>query len=67
MKKGCIITLTDNSNLGNRLQNYALQKFLEKNFIDCDTLWLVDKKESIKKIITYRIKGFILQTGDFRL
>lgn len=37
MKVG-IVTIIDNNNYGNRLQNYALQYFLEKNGISCATL-----------------------------
>ncbi len=33
-----IITIIDNNNLGNRLQNYALEKILENNNIDCITI-----------------------------
>lgn len=44
--KIAIITANDNNNYGNRLQNYALQKFLENNFQICkiETIWY-DKKE----------------------
>lgn len=59
MKKGCIITLNGNNNLGNRLQNYAMQKYLENNNIKCDTLWCNNKDNCIKKILEY-IKIIVL-------
>ena len=62
MKKGCIVTLTDNNNFGNRLQNYALQKYLEKNSIECDTLWYKDKPNFIKNIVK---KLIIIVTASF--
>lgn len=37
MKIG-IITINDNNNYGNRLQNYALQSYLKKMGADCNTL-----------------------------
>ena len=42
--KVAIITLSGHSNYGNRLQNYALQKFLS-NYVDVvDTIWYEDNK-----------------------
>ena len=38
MKKVAIITIDDNNNYGNRLQNYAVQKFLEKMNFYVETL-----------------------------
>ncbi len=49
MKKVAIITLNDNNNYGNRLQNYALVNFLKKMEIDPETIWL------------YSSYGFILK------
>lgn len=53
MKVG-IITITDNNNYGNRLQNYALEKVLFDMNVDVKTIW--DKKyakrtQKAKKII----------------
>ena len=38
MKKIGIITINDNDNYGNRLQNYAIQNVLEKNKVKSITL-----------------------------
>ncbi len=40
MKKVLIITLSGNNNFGNKLQNYALSKILEKENLVCKTLWV---------------------------
>lgn len=38
-KKIAILTLTDNYNLGNRLQNYAVQYYIESHFnVKCETI-----------------------------
>lgn len=44
MKKAAIITICDNYNYGNRLQNYALHKVLINLGIKNDTIW--DEKEN---------------------
>ncbi|WP_286312476.1 polysaccharide pyruvyl transferase family protein [Romboutsia ilealis] len=56
MKKVGIITLNGYSNYGNRLQNYALQKFIEMHGFECETI--IDKgyliqteKNKIKKLL----------------
>ncbi len=49
MKKGLIITLYDNNNYGNRLQNFALQNILSK-YINVETYNNVHKDEETKKI-----------------
>ena len=36
--KTAILTIDDQSNYGNRLQNYAMQNVL-KRFGDCQSLW----------------------------
>lgn len=55
MKKVAIITICDNNNYGNRLQNYALNEIIKKIGYESVTLW--DKKEnSIKKKIKLIIK-----------
>lgn len=47
MNKSAIITICDNSNYGNRLQNYALHKILNKMNVDNITIW--DKREKTLK------------------
>lgn len=62
MTKVGIVTICDNSNYGNRLQNYALYKTLDNMGIKCSTLW--DKKENtIKSKIKMTIKK-ILPTNN---
>lgn len=39
MKKIGILTINDNANYGNRLQNYALEYFLSNNGFDTRTIW----------------------------
>ena len=51
MRKIGIITINDNNNYGNRLQNYALQFFLENNNIKCSTIVYRTKQKRIKEII----------------
>ena len=41
MKKIGIVTLNDYVNFGNRLQNYAVQKILNKN--GCETITLLNE------------------------
>lgn len=41
-----IITINDNSNYGNRLQNYALSRYLNINFGTVKSLWHKDTHES---------------------
>lgn len=40
MKKVGIITLSGNDNYGNKLQNYALKKYIEKLNFDVHTIWI---------------------------
>lgn len=35
-----IITLCSNDNFGNKLQNYALKKYLEKHNLSVNTIWI---------------------------
>ena len=64
MKKVGIITLTDNANFGNRLQNYALSTVIKRNGIECETLWKRDNK--IKKYIREFIYFIKLRNiGDY--
>ena len=57
--KVAIITINEQNNYGNRLQNYALQKFLLKCVSNVDTIWwnrencLINKKWNIKLLIKY--------------
>lgn len=45
MKKVGILTLNGNYNFGNKLQNYALIKFIEEEFdYECHTIWTNDIK-----------------------
>ena len=58
MKKAAIITITQQENFGNRLQNYALQQFLKKFGIDCYTLHNHDKKAlGLKSKILFFVKN----------
>ncbi|GAB2537991.1 polysaccharide pyruvyl transferase family protein [Gracilibacillus alcaliphilus] len=62
MKKIGIITLNGNFNYGNRLQNYALQKVIEKEGAQVDTI-LVDKykknNDGISILIKRKIKKLL--------
>lgn len=60
--KVLIVTINDNSNYGNRLQNYALQKFLcDKLKIEkVDSLWYDKKYKMVSKIDIYTWR-FILK------
>ena len=55
MKNIGIITLNGNYNFGNRLQNYALQKFLKKMDYNSSTIWRINRKNEFKE----RIKSII--------
>ena len=53
-----IITICDNSNYGNRLQNYALYKIIDNMGLNCVTLW--DKEENtLKSKIKINIKKIV--------
>ena len=60
MKKVGIFTLNSNDNYGNKLQNYALKKVIEKHNFLVDTIWLKEeyslKKMIIKKILFFNIE-----------
>lgn len=61
MRKVGIITINDNDNYGNRLQNYATQTFLSKLNFECITIRnkpLLNKK---KNYILRNIKSFIFK------
>lgn len=58
-KKIVIVTLFDDNNIGNRLQNYALQQVLLKEGLDVTVLdngYTTSPK--LKDIIKYYVKGF---------
>ena len=50
MKIG-IITINDNNNYGNRLQNYAVQTFLKKQNVDSITIKNQTLTNNKKKVI----------------
>ena len=50
MKVG-IITINDNNNYGNRLQNYAVQTFLKKQNVDSITIKNQTLTNNKKKVI----------------
>lgn len=66
MKRIAIITISDNDNYGNRLQNYALQEVLKSKKNKVYTLWnkcikctFYDKsKKTIKKILKIFVKKY---------
>lgn len=75
--KPAIITINDDGNYGNRLQNYALQEFLKILLCEVNTIWY-DKKESYmlnksmwgwKEIIKYIInrKKFRIYVNQYYL
>ena len=57
MKKIGIITIVDNNNYGNRLQNYAVHKVYGELGYSCETLQLNQRKES-KKYLFRRMRRF---------
>jgi len=66
--KVAIITINDNNNYGNRLQNYALQTFL-KHYIDVvETLWYDDLTNfELKNIINLKsIIKFLINKNGYR-
>ena len=54
MKNIGLITIIDNDNYGNRLQNYALGRYLEKNFNVKVTTLLNDDFSNEKKLYFIR-------------
>ena len=56
--KLAIITINDNNNYGNRLQNYALQEFLKKYVNNVNTIWY-DKKTRFKLKDIMNLKSII--------
>lgn len=56
MKKNvCIVTLYDDNNYGNRLQNYAVQEKIKELNCNCESIINVQKYDNVK----YKIKNFI--------
>lgn len=53
--KIAIITIDDDNNYGNRLQNYALEQFIQKKGTSVTTIRLSQKKYDIKRIIKIMI------------
>ena len=69
MKKIAILTINDNNNYGNRLQNYALQEFIKKNCnLKIETIWnnIYKFKKRNKIRIKQIIKLLLRKTGSKR-
>lgn len=68
--KVAIITINDNNNYGNRLQNYALERFLKQKFsLDINTIWYDKKTLYVSRIeLCYwkTLLKFILNKNGFR-
>lgn len=66
--KLAVITINDNNNYGNRLQNYALQEFLKKYVNNVNTIWY-DKKTRFKLKDIMNLKSiikFIINRKNYR-
>lgn len=63
-----IITINDNCNYGNRLQNYALQMALKKYINEVDTIWYDERtKFKLKDIINLKsIIKFIINRNNYK-
>lgn len=64
MKKVGVVTINDNDNYGNRLQNYATQSFLNKLDLDCITIKnkpLLNKKKNNLEYILRNTKSFLFR------
>lgn len=69
MLKIAIITINDNNNYGNRLQNYALQQFLKILCVSIDSIWYDKKENSIlnRKLWSWKsIIKYIINRKNFR-
>ena len=53
MKKVGILTINDDTNYGNRLQNYATQEVLKKRMLEVDTI--INLKD-VNKYNSYKTK-----------
>lgn len=62
MKKIGIVTLNGNFNIGNRLQNYALKKYLESLKLDVETIWFCRIKDRFIMIIKNIIFNFLISS-----
>lgn len=62
MEKVNIVTINDNSNFGNRLQSYALAKYLRNNNVKVNVIW----ESSLKDRIINSIKLFIPLNKEIR-
>lgn len=65
MKKVAIITLCSNNNFGNKLQNYALKKELEKEGFSVSTIWVenpfkANKIKQFLKMIRNKLNDYII-------
>lgn len=58
MKKIGIVTITGGANYGNRLQNYAMQRILEKNGYKTYTIRKQTEKDTFKKSVKRIIKKY---------
>lgn len=63
MKKIAIVTINDNDNYGNRLQNYAMQEFLESKQCECVTLKNIPPLNERNKKILLRLGKYLLKGG----
>lgn len=60
MKKVAILTISDNANLGNRLQNYATQEFLKQQGLEVETIQnYIGYKNKVYLIIKRFLKLFL--------
>lgn len=59
-----IVTINDNSNYGNRLQNYALSRYLNIKFNNVKSLWHKDTYES--KFVKLRKKIKCILKSKYR-
>lgn len=66
-----IITINDNDNYGNRVQNYAVQEFLKKEGYDVVTIknisQLNNKNKMILRYIKYILTNLIRRKDKLRL
>lgn len=58
MKKIALLTLNGNSNYGNKLQHYGLQKYIKKLNCHVETIYFYEYKKVTTEIIAY-IKGIL--------
>ena len=59
MKKIGIVTLYDDINLGNKLQNYAVQRFFELKGFKCETINYEKQEYSFLRKLAMKLIGFI--------